>query len=49
LIDNSSSNPVLGNAEFGALIQALQSKSEIETNDAVISGEAAYGGYGGNY
>jgi len=47
--DNSSSNPVLGNAEFGALIQALQSKSEIETNDAVISGEAAYGGYGGNY
>jgi len=46
---DSSSNPVLGNAEFGALIQAIQSKVDIETNDAVISGEASYGGYGGNY
>ena len=46
---DSFANPVLGNAEFGALIQAIQSKSDIETNEAVISGEATYGGYGGQY
>lgn len=45
--DQLSANPRLGNSEFSILLQTLQGKSDIETNEAALSGEAAYGGYGG--
>ncbi len=42
-----SGNPQLGNSEFSILLQTLQGKSDIETNEAALSGETGYGGYGG--
>ena len=43
-----SGNPGLGNSEFSILLQTLQGKSDIETNEAALSGETGYG-YGGGY
>ena len=44
--DQLSANPRLGNSEFSILLQMLQGKSDIETNEAALSGETGYGGYG---
>lgn len=39
-----SANPRLGNSEFTILLQLLQENSDIETNEAALSGETGYGG-----
>lgn len=41
-----SGNAQLGNSEFSILLQTLQGKSDIETNEAALSGETAYGSGG---
>ena len=44
----SLANPIKGNAEFGAVLQALQSGVDVKVNESVLSGEAQYYG-GGHY